>query len=251
MSADALEWAWKQQGLPSLVKMVLLRLCHLADDRGWCCPSQAHIAADTSMSRKSVNRSIKQLIENGLIEAKTQNENGAKIVSAYSVRCNPQSYACNLQSLPPHVTHSPITESILEVKNTSSLRSEGAASAPPNPVKDLWLRGVAILGEGNRRLLGKMVKQYGPVAVLGAIVACEEETRADPAGFFVKACETRARDAPQNYHQTPLGNLFEGAKRAADAFNARQSLGNRRDREPVVVPLLDGSRTRSDPSSAA
>lgn len=78
--------------------------------------------------------------------------------------------------------------------------NEGTASPPPKPpepppdaVKDLFDRGVAILGSKRRSLIGKMRRDYGDLAVLAAIIACEDERPAVPVEFFVKALEHRRK----------------------------------------------------------
>lgn len=79
------------------------------------------------------------------------------------------------------------------------------ADAPQHPVldpaKDMWARGVKQLGESSRGMIGKMRKEFGDAAVLGAIVAMESDQPSDPLPFFVKACEARkgnGRSAPSD-----------------------------------------------------
>lgn len=75
----------------------------------------------------------------------------------------------------------------------SDPNGSGAAAPPDDPIKALWDRGLAILGDKGRGLLGKARKEHGDLAVAAAIAACEEEHPSDPAGFFVKCLAIRAK----------------------------------------------------------
>lgn len=67
MSHAATNWAVKQRGIPAAAKIVLW---HLADrhnpDRG-CFPSQARLAEDCELSRRSLNDQLQRLEDAGLI----------------------------------------------------------------------------------------------------------------------------------------------------------------------------------------
>lgn len=246
-------WAWKQQGLMHAAKLVLLRLCDFANHDNECWPSQARIASDCGMPRETVNRAIKQLVESGRVENRAQTDNGIKTVSHYVIRCDAPSHggsdATSHPSLFSDVTSDQdIITKVEEEERTSSLRSDGETSSPPlDPIKEIYDRGVKILGDKGRSLLAKMVSLHGPVAVLGAIVACEEETRVEPASFLIKACEVRARDAPQNYHakpiakMSPVDKLYLGGHRATENFIRRQGIVA--DDPAPAFPLLDGGRS--------
>lgn len=67
----------------------------------------------------------------------------------------------------------------------------GADAPPDDPVKALFDRGAAILGEKNRSILGKARKAHGDLIVLQAIQACEEERPSDPTAFFLKCLSAR------------------------------------------------------------
>lgn len=77
-------------------------------------------------------------------------------------------------------------------KEGSEANASGGAVPPDDPVKALWDRGLTILGEKNRALLGKARREYGDVEVFAAIKSCEDEQPSDPAGFFF-GCLTAAR----------------------------------------------------------
>lgn len=67
MSLDATRWAWQQQGIRPLHKLILLSLADRAgtDDSVW--PSYGQIAADTGADRKTICSAIKCLKEAGLL----------------------------------------------------------------------------------------------------------------------------------------------------------------------------------------
>lgn len=68
----------------------------------------------------------------------------------------------------------------------------GSGRKPPDDrVKALWDRGVAILGESGRSVIGKARREHGDLAVMRAISACETERPSDPLPFFLKALEHR------------------------------------------------------------
>ena len=75
----------------------------------------------------------------------------------------------------------------------SDPNGSGAGAPSADPVKAMFDRAVAILGERSRSLVGKARKEHGDLAVLAAIAACEEENPSDPAAFFVRALAARAK----------------------------------------------------------
>jgi len=87
-----------------------------------------------------------------------------------------------------------------------------AAQKPFDPIKDLWDRGLAIIGEKRRSLLGRMIKQYTDVAVLAAIVQTETEMPADPAAFFIACCNERGKANGQ--HGSASAAMGEWARQA-------------------------------------
>lgn len=74
-------------------------------------------------------------------------------------------------------------------KEDSEADASGAEAPDPDPVKELWERGVRILGASSRSLIGKARKQYGDLAVIRAIAACEIEAPTDPVSFFAKCLQ--------------------------------------------------------------
>src|SRR6185312_12451561 len=79
----------------------------------------------------------------------------------------------------------------------SEADASGGREPPADPVKALWDRGLAILGEKHRSLLGKMRQTYGAPAVLAAIVECENECPSDPPSYFIACCERRKGNGRQ------------------------------------------------------
>jgi len=69
MSFNAIKWALKQDA-PTYPKIVLANLAQRANEANACWPSYELIAKDTGMSRRHVIRSVKKLLELGLIERK-------------------------------------------------------------------------------------------------------------------------------------------------------------------------------------
>jgi hypothetical protein len=124
------------------------------------------------------------------------------------------------------------------------IKEDSGANAPGNadPVKQLWDRGLVIVGRHNRPLLGKLCKQHGNVAVMEAIVFTEQETRADPLSFLLGCLK---RIGGNGNGGSPVDNLHLGALRAAEAFAARSGIG-----EPTVEPFLDGERSSGSTSGA-
>lgn len=80
-----------------------------------------------------------------------------------------------------------------ERKKGSDPNGSGAGAPPDDPVKAIFDRGVAILGEKGRSLIGKARQEHGELAVLAAITACEDERPSEPAAFFVKCLAARAK----------------------------------------------------------
>lgn len=79
--------------------------------------------------------------------------------------------------------------------HSSEDSNESSAPAKPShdPVKDLWDRGLHVLGAGRsaRSLLAKLRNEYGDPAVLEAIVACETKIPSDPAAYLLKCLANR------------------------------------------------------------
>jgi uncharacterized protein YdaU (DUF1376 family) len=115
--------------------------------------------------------------------------------------------------------------------------SEASPLLPTDPVKEIFDRGLAILGPTHRSLLGKMRKDHGDEAVLGAIIACETEGPSEPVAFFI-GCLKRAPPMRNGHDKdSPVTKLYKGAMRAADKLDRQEE--DRRAGGPTVIPLLD------------
>jgi len=64
MSVRAMAWVWRQQ-LSGPEKLVLMALADHADEDGICWPGNAHLARKCNLSQRSVQRHVKNLIDNG------------------------------------------------------------------------------------------------------------------------------------------------------------------------------------------
>lgn len=67
MNTVAYDWAWDQQLWPK-AKFVLMALAFSADDHGVCCPSVQMLASMCSLSPRTVQRIIRELIAGGLLQ---------------------------------------------------------------------------------------------------------------------------------------------------------------------------------------
>ncbi|MEQ8291871.1 MAG: helix-turn-helix domain-containing protein [Marinovum algicola] len=78
MSYDATDWAFKQKGLKTGPKIVLLHLAHHHNPEHGCFPSQQCLAHECGMSVRSVRDQLKSLEELGLITRRSGNKSGGK-----------------------------------------------------------------------------------------------------------------------------------------------------------------------------
>jgi hypothetical protein len=127
----------------------------------------------------------------------------------------------------------PTTNYQLEERTTAY--AVGANAPSDDPVKELFDRGLKILGMAQRALLGKFRKRHGDVVVLEAICACEREHPSDPAAYFVRCCETHAVTLAK---KSPSTTLWEGGYRAAESYI--RDHGIERDDNLPAEPLLGG-----------
>jgi uncharacterized protein YdaU (DUF1376 family) len=105
-----------------------------------------------------------------------------------------------------------------------SLRSVGSAAAsaapePPDLVKELWDRGVKLLGpqQSARNVIGRMRQDFGDPAVMDAIIACEANCISDPIPYL-RACLLRSKENGngRNHRVSARENLWLGFAQAAD-----------------------------------
>lgn len=81
-----------------------------------------------------------------------------------------------------------------ESKKDSDANASGADAPAIDPVKELWDRGIAIVGNKQRSLFAKMVRDYGKVAMLEAIVEVERENPVDRVSYLIACCKQRKAD---------------------------------------------------------
>ena len=127
-------------------------------------------------------------------------------------------------------------------EDTSVPSGTDGACAPPKRepvdlVKALFDRGKEALGQKSGDVLGKMRRQYGDVAVLEAIVACEDTSPSNPVAFFVAVLNRRNGRAAK---LSPVAKLYAGAYEAGEEWDRRQ--GNRGARYSLDGALLDSGR---------
>jgi len=122
----------------------------------------------------------------------------------------------------------------------SEADASGAPSAPPpyDPVKDMFDRGVALIGgppAKARSLIGKFRKQHGDVVVLDAIVAAEAEGPMEPVPWLVKRLHWEQERVNGRPHKLSRNDsLFAAFAAAAE--------GDRRFAGAADEPLLEGRR---------
>jgi chorismate mutase len=87
-----------------------------------------------------------------------------------------------------------------EKRREEEKTKDGAGAPAPDPIKDLFDRGVAVLGgeRSGRAFLGKLRKQFGDVVVAQAVTRCEAQRPSDPVPWMVKACETIGAKAAES-----------------------------------------------------
>lgn len=80
MSIKAMNWAWEQQ-LPPVPKLTLLALADNADDHGYCWPKMRTIAAKCCTSERTIQRTIKSLLNTGLLNKEARFDGAGRQVS--------------------------------------------------------------------------------------------------------------------------------------------------------------------------
>jgi uncharacterized protein YdaU (DUF1376 family) len=138
----------------------------------------------------------------------------------------------------PNLSNKPLEEEDSSEPSGSDAATSAATRA--DPTKEIFDRGVAILGPRRRSLLGKLCKEHGEPAVLEAIVACEEQQPVEPAAYLL-GCLARAGPKTNGGHKpTPIENLYLGAMRAADKFDGLDCQSRDcGDDKPPARPFLD------------
>lgn len=82
MSIRAISWAFDAE-VPPTTKLVLLKLADNSNDDGYCWPSQSTIARHTGLTRETINRHIRKLRHEGLVEIRHRMEDGVSLPNHY------------------------------------------------------------------------------------------------------------------------------------------------------------------------
>ena len=89
MSIRALSWAFQKKFKDPSTKLVLLEICdHYNDSYGYAYPSQQRIADRMNVTRETVNKHIKKLVEGGILGVKRKpNENSKYYIKEFKNGC--------------------------------------------------------------------------------------------------------------------------------------------------------------------
>lgn len=89
MSIKAMNWAW-EQNLPPGSKLVLMALADNADDQGYCWPKIKTIAAKCCVSERTAQRTVKDLLDSGLLKISARfNALGGQVSNGYTLEMYP------------------------------------------------------------------------------------------------------------------------------------------------------------------
>ena len=162
MSIRAIVWAFEQECPSPAAKLVLIKLADHCNEEGECWPSQGRIAADTGLSRETVNRQIPRLVASGLITAQQRVNGIGQLPNRYFLRCDWRSHPpvisghtpCDDRSHPPVISgHTePLRENLQKNRQTLSghfekfwslYPSRGASANPKKPARQAFERAIA------------------------------------------------------------------------------------------------------------
>lgn len=197
--------SWDQVPAGSLPKdeVALCRLAELGRDlKSW---RKIAVEALHGWSECSDGRLYHSVVAEGVNDAwqrkcaqhdRTEAARVARAAKRLSQSCQPPPRASVTENATEDVTGSKGQgQGQKEEDSDANASGAGAPNLAPDPaadpVKELWDRGLAILGNKNRSLLGKYVSQYGKPVVLAAIVETERERPVEPVSYFIECCERR------------------------------------------------------------
>lgn len=134
-------------------------------------------------------------------------------------------------------------------KKDSDAYASGADAPSPPPdepvtepipevdhVKEIFARGKEALGQKSGSLLGQMRRRYGDIAVIDAIVACEDVGPSNPIPFFVAALKQGKR-LDEKRKLSPVEKLHLGGWLAAQDYDRKHGIS--RDCDAPDFALLD------------
>jgi hypothetical protein len=107
-------------------------------------------------------------------------------------------------------------------KEEEDSEANASAEAPRDRTKEVFDRGVLIVGTDKRSLLGKLRKQYGEVTLLEAIYETEREQPIDPLEYLIGCCKRSKSDGPS--HSRGLDILKQAALDADEREGGRGPL---------------------------
>ena len=83
MSNKAQAWAWQVE-IGGVAKLVLVALADHADDKGICWPGARGLASKCGVTERTIRANLKQLAEQGLIEAEERKrDDGSQASNRY------------------------------------------------------------------------------------------------------------------------------------------------------------------------
>ena len=136
MSIEALNAAFKYQGITPSQKLVLLALANYADEEMRCFPGLDRIARDTCLSRSTVIRTIKSLSETGIIEVEKRGGMGdGRASNRYRIiaKCHHDTPRLSVTMTPLSVTMTPEPSLNHQIKEKSKPKKKVARFKPPSP----------------------------------------------------------------------------------------------------------------------
>ncbi len=188
MSVQAIAWALTVRGISPRAKLVLISLANSADQDTWrCFPSRKTLAEAADCSVDTVDRCLRELMEEGVIERqKRLRENGSQTSNEYALRRGRTNAAAPCLDAAPPAAHArlpqpqgfaapPAADVRLAIEEPSYEPSEEAAAATARaPTRDPWpdrlAEAHAILGSAVNLTAGGM-HTWGPLKAL-----CEPAT---------------------------------------------------------------------------
>lgn len=168
-------------------------------ERGRFSHSMRYLAEAWGWSSAKVFRYLKACVSENMITCST--ETGQVTITI----CNYDKYQHG-----PSVTETQAAVAVEHKRNaTETERKEGkkeeedseanaSAESPRDRTKEVFDKGLLIVGTDKRSLLGKLRKQYGEVALLEAIYETERERPIDPLEYLIGCCKRRKGDGPSH-----------------------------------------------------
>jgi len=204
-------WPLKMASSP---KFVLMLLADYANDAGECWPSIPTICERTCLGRTAVLNAVKWLEKHGAMHV----EHGGGIGHSNRYTLTPSNFVAETSA--SRTVETSATQTVREANGssrdheTSASRTGNVRQATPNhqepsrtikegadapivndPEKAMWDAGVALLGNGSRSLLGKLVKENGRESVMQAIASTTAAKAADPKTYFLGVLKNSAPSA--------------------------------------------------------